>query len=102
MAATYVLVVTKGTGSWELMRTDLFASLPKVGMPASVSYVPLERVGLTQEVARAYLQAARDHDDYYAGRGSRMSDEEQVRADSYELKMKDLEGMIEGAVAKVK
>lgn len=102
MAATYVLVVNKGDASWELMRGDLYASLPKVGMPASVSYVPLERVGLTQEVARDYLQAAREYDDYYASRGPRMSDEEQVRADTYELKMKDLEKVIEEAVAKVR
>ena len=104
MATKYVLLVDfanlHDARPWEVMREDLFLSLCKAKMHCGIS-IPLTAAGLTQETLRDYTQALNDYDSYYENRGPRMSDEEQVRADSYELKMKGLEEQIVAAVKRV-
>ncbi len=102
MAATYLLLVegsgTNKTPFWEVMREDVYASLCKARARPAGTVFPLESLGLTQETLREYVVAVRDYEAFYENRGPRMSDEEQVRADSYELKMKELEKLIDKGV----
>jgi hypothetical protein len=102
MALKYLLLV-EGSGTykmptWEVMSEDMHTALSKEGMRPAGAVFPIEYLGLTQETLRDYVQALNDYENYLASRGPRLSDEEQVRADSYELKMKDLEKVIVAGV----